>query len=852
MSSAPSGHAPDRRSSSQARLVRGAGWMTIAAVVVGAMNYGYSTTLTWLLPAHAYSVFVSGQIMLTVCGTIAGAWLPWLIAQGIAEAPEDALGRRASISFAVLLGGVQGLLAATVVYMIGGQFTSGPTQTLLTVSAVAIFLSAVFVGWLQGLERFSLLATFLVGEVLVKVAVGLLLVRAGAGARGALAGFGVSSLVVIAGGLLMMGGDLRPRTALFRRSDLWHRAGWLLAVQTGVVVFLHLDVVLASILVGPGADLARYQVSTILGRIPLPLTVALAAAVFPELSASQGRSRAALKTAAEVFLGTTVPVAMAVATMPQAVIDRLFPSGYAGVSSLLPATAVTGVLLSAVYLVAILSLAARRFRRAAASLAAGIAIQVATVGAGLRLAEIGGLAFGAMAGAGCALVLLLASGTMSLLKIGRLLRPTAGLALTAMLLLLLREMAVLWCVVAGIVTLLAGWRMTRRGGHHEQVGGRNVTRDDRAIDDRSASLRILHLAFDDHRFSGSGGGAVRTYEVNRRLARRHDITVVTINYKGAEQRVEEGVRYVQVGMRWSYFGRIITYLFCLPLALRRYPSDLVVEDFTPPMSSALVPLWTRRPVVGMVQWLWARQKSRQYKLPFFLFEQWGVRTHRRLVAVSSGIAARLQALNPAAEIQVIPNGVEPQATPVDGTDKADLVFLGRIELEGKGIDLLLQAFAKISATVDANLVIAGEGRDQERVLQLGTQLGLGERLRLVGRVDGLAKSKLLADARLICVTSRFETSSLVALEAQATGTPVLAFDIPAIREVLAPDGGLLVPAFNVDAYAEAMLELLNDPERRRAMGMAGQQFVRQFHWDEVARRQELVYLAAVAAATRRP
>ena len=77
--------------------------MTLAAVLVGALNYGYSTSLTWLLPAHAYSVFVSGQVLLTVCGTIAGAWLPWLIAQGIAESPDDAFGRRASISFAALL-----------------------------------------------------------------------------------------------------------------------------------------------------------------------------------------------------------------------------------------------------------------------------------------------------------------------------------------------------------------------------------------------------------------------------------------------------------------------------------------------------------------------------------------------------------------------------------------------------------------------------------------------------------------------------------------------------------------------------------------------------------------------------
>jgi len=389
-----------------------------------------------------------------------------------------------------------------------------------------------------------------------------------------------------------------------------------------------------------------------------------------------------------------------------------------------------------------------------------------------------------------------------------------------------------------------------RGAQRSRSSQPGCTRPEHAQDRFSGEprpLRILHLAFDDHRFPGSGGGAIRTFEVNRRLAQRHQVTVVTMNYKGARRRIEEGVRYVQVGTPWGYFGRIISYLLCLPLALRRYPSDLVVEDFTPPISTALVPLLTRRPVVGMVQWLWARQKSRQYKLPFFLVEELGVRTYRQLIAVSSEIATRLHSLNPAAAVTVIPNGVDQQHISTKGLDKADLVFLGRIELEAKGLDLLLRAFAKITAAVDAKLVIAGDGRDRERVRRLADELSLHDRVQMMGRVTGAAKSELLARARLICVPSRYEVFPLVPLEAQAAGTPVLAFDIAAMGEVLAPDGGMLVPPFDVDAYADAILQLLHAPERCQAMGEAGRRFVRRFHWDLVARQQEHVYLQAVGA-----
>jgi glycosyltransferase involved in cell wall biosynthesis len=411
-----------------------------------------------------------------------------------------------------------------------------------------------------------------------------------------------------------------------------------------------------------------------------------------------------------------------------------------------------------------------------------------------------------------------------------------------------------WDLGAGVVLLKAAWRLVREGrADEDEEPVRRLDTAHNRFSGEPRPLRILHLAFDDHRFPGSGGGAIRTFEVNRRLAQRHHVTVVTMNYKGARRRIEEGVRYVQVGTPWGYFGRIISYLLCLPLALRRYPSDLVVEDFTPPISSALVPLWTRRPVVGMVQWLWARQKSRQYKLPFFLFERWGVRAHRQLIAVSSEIATRLQTLNPAAEVTVIPNGVEHQNVSTNqdvstnGLDKADLVFLGRIELEAKGLDLLLRAFARIAPAVDANLVMAGEGRDRERVRRLADELGLHDRVQMVGRVTGAAKLELLARARLVCVPSRYEVFPLVPLEAQAAGTPVLGFDIAAMGEVLAPDGGVLVPPFDVDAYADAMLQLLNAPEECRAMGEAGRRFVRRFHWDVVAWQQERVYLDAVSA-----
>jgi polysaccharide pyruvyl transferase WcaK-like protein len=93
--------------------------------------------------------------------------------------------------------------------------------------------------------------------------------------------------------------------------------------------------------------------------------------------------------------------------------------------------------------------------------------------------------------------------------------------------------------------------------------------------------------------------------------------------------------------------------------------------------------------------------------------------------------------------------------------------------------------------------------------------------------------------------SRYETFGMVAAEAMACGTPVLAFDIPCLREVLPPECGVLVPAFDVGAFATALAELAGDAARCAAMGEAGRDAARRFDWEPLARRQEEVYLDAV-------
>ena len=374
----------------------------------------------------------------------------------------------------------------------------------------------------------------------------------------------------------------------------------------------------------------------------------------------------------------------------------------------------------------------------------------------------------------------------------------------------------------------------------------------------TASLRVLHLGFEDPAMPGAGGGSLRTHEINRRLvAGGMDVTVLTTRFPDCVDRMQDGVRYVHVG--WGRAGsrmsRLAGYVLGLPAAVRRYAAehrpDLVVEDFFAPFATMAAPRWTRYPTIGVVQWLQAKEKSKQYHLPLHLLQTFGVRSHRRLVSVSGDTGAQLRSINPELEVEVIGNGVDPDLFEQPQQAGRDVVYIGRLEFGGKGLDLLLDAWKRIYTTFDGDLVIAGEGHDEARLRKEVARLGLGQRVRFVGWVRGEEKARLLAGARAVAMPSRMETFGIVAVEAFAAATPVVAFAIPSLREVVPEGAGFAVPAFDVQAYADRLQELCQDPDLAVSMGSEGRKFAAGYDWDALAARQAEVYRAAAVEVAAR-
>lgn len=355
-------------------------------------------------------------------------------------------------------------------------------------------------------------------------------------------------------------------------------------------------------------------------------------------------------------------------------------------------------------------------------------------------------------------------------------------------------------------------------------------------------MKILHLDPDDVDNPLSGGGPRRNLEIYRRLASRHEITVLTPTFPGSTpEKHRDGIHYIRLGRKVGDHGSShhITFFFALPAAIRRHQYDLLVEDFMPPASVTLNPLFSKAPVIASVQWFYARALAKQYKLPFGLFERYGLNLYDNFIVLTEGMRDHIRQTRRNSQFSVIPNGVDDKLFEIPITAGEYIFYLGLIDFELKGVDLLLEAYARLPQTGRPRLVMAGHCHDHSRLNHHLEKLQIKNQVELLGKVDEQQRLLLMQNARVVCVPSRWETFCMVAAEACAAATPVIAFDISPLNEVIPDKTCRLVPPFDVEKYAEALTELCSSPDTNLIQrGEECRSFAQRYRWDQIALAQE--------------
>ena len=232
--------------------------------------------------------------------------------------------------------------------------------------------------------------------------------------------------------------------------------------------------------------------------------------------------------------------------------------------------------------------------------------------------------------------------------------------------------------------------------------------------------------------------------------------------------------------------------------------------------------------------------------------------YTRIAAISEATKTDLAAYLPAtaSKIAVVTNGINPRRFTQAGSPEERaalfpdipagalvLLSVGRLEPQ-KDFPTLLRAVAIVP---EAHLFVIGAGRLSESLEALARFLGIAGRVRFLGLRDDIPA--LLRNADVYGQSSAWEGFGIAAVEAMASGLPLVITDVPGLREVVG-NAAIAVPTANPEAFAGALRELAANPAKRRELGERGRERAALFTIEASANAYAALYRDAAQSAKK--
>lgn len=192
------------------------------------------------------------------------------------------------------------------------------------------------------------------------------------------------------------------------------------------------------------------------------------------------------------------------------------------------------------------------------------------------------------------------------------------------------------------------------------------------------------------------------------------------------------------------------------------------------------------------------------------------RGKEKIVAVRGGVDTKL-----------------PQQVPEPKSKKYDAVFLGRFHPQ-KGVLELIDIWGLVCNVMkNAKLVLIGIGELEDEIRDRIRDQSLKNNVDLVGFKDGVEKIKIFKSSKIVLHPAIYDSGGMAACEAMAAGLPGVSFDLPAL-ETYYPKGMIKTPCFDLKAFAENILLLLNDKSQYEKIRRDALRLAEEWDWDKRA------------------
>jgi cellulose synthase/poly-beta-1,6-N-acetylglucosamine synthase-like glycosyltransferase/glycosyltransferase involved in cell wall biosynthesis/O-antigen/teichoic acid export membrane protein len=353
--------------------------------------------------------------------------------------------------------------------------------------------------------------------------------------------------------------------------------------------------------------------------------------------------------------------------------------------------------------------------------------------------------------------------------------------------------------------------------------------------------RILIFNWRDTKHVFAGGAEVYIQEMAKRWANEGNSVTIFCGNDGRlpRQEVVEGINVIRRG------GFYLVYFWAFVYYLTKFRGkfDLIIDCengipfFTPFYATEEIycllhhvhqEVFSRsliRPLAWFARFLEKRLMPLIYRnVKFITISQSSRRDIQDLGLGRKGVFV----INPGVNLSELIEG--------EKSKQPTVVYLGRLKAY-KSVDILIKAFFIVASKVrSAKLIIAGNGEEELQLKKLTAKMDLGNSVQFVGKVSEQEKIRLLQKAWVFVNPSFMEGWGITTIEANACGTPIVAADVPGLRDsVLNPKTGFLVEHGDYAAFANKIIQLIKDAELREQMSRDAREWAENFDWDKTSK-----------------
>ncbi len=361
-----------------------------------------------------------------------------------------------------------------------------------------------------------------------------------------------------------------------------------------------------------------------------------------------------------------------------------------------------------------------------------------------------------------------------------------------------------------------------------------------------ANFRTLIFNWRDVKHTWAGGAEVYIHEIAKRMAKKRNFVLVFCGNDGKSKRYEvlDGVHIVRRGG----FYTVYIWAFLYYLVKFRGKFDVVIdsENGIP----FFTPIYVKERVIGLIHHvhqdffknhivhpLAPVARVLEGKIMPLIYKNCSMIT----VSGSSLDAMGKIGFTDKGKISIVSPGVKILRKDKNSqkSPNPSILYLGRLKAY-KSIDVAIKAFADlVNSFPDALLTIAGEGDNREELEKIALSLGIGDKVIFKGKVSEEEKDKLLRESWVMVQPSSNEGWGITVIEANSFGTPVVASNVPGLRDsIMNPHTGFLVEYGNSAAFSEAISRLFSNKELRNEMEANCLVWAESHTWDESAKKFE--------------